>query len=190
MVDGSEARNSFNASFTIVLTCKGFRSGWFAGRRCRCTSCGYSRSTGSWWSRRPGLGSSFEDIRFVFQAKFSRPSHEPLPVHALRASRVHLQVGSHHLFNPADFRIIEQPADIELHVSFIELQSLQCHVHTDFVAKLETVDERLFRVVDSERYSVDSLFLNSSASLSRPILLSQSRLFYRADFISCRRPNT
>jgi hypothetical protein len=72
----------------------------------------------------------------------------------------------------------------------LELQSLQYHVHTDFVAKLETVDERVFRVVDSDWYSVDSLFLNSSASLSRPMLLSQGRLFSRADFISCRRPIT
>ena len=52
---------------------------------------------------------------------------------------------------------------VELLASPIEFQGLQYHVNTDFVAKLETVDERFFRIVDFDGYAVDLMFLKSSA---------------------------
>ena len=51
---------------------------------------------------------------------------------------------------------------IELLVSSIEFQGFQYHVHTDFVAKFETVGERFFRTVNFDGYAVDLMFLESS----------------------------
>jgi hypothetical protein len=85
-----------------------------------------------------------------------------MPVHSLWFSYIHFEIGAHHLFNPTDSCIFDYPLVIELLTSLIEFQSFQYHVHTDFVAELETVGECFFGTVDFDGYSVDFMFLKSS----------------------------
>ncbi|EKD39370.1 MAG: hypothetical protein ACD_75C00433G0008 [uncultured bacterium] len=51
---------------------------------------------------------------------------------------------------------------VELLANLIDFQGFQYHVHTDFVAELETVGERFFRTVNFDGYAVDLMLIKSS----------------------------
>src|SRR5262245_51140248 len=90
-------------------------------------------------------------------------ANAPVPTQRGRVRSNHgLQIGAHHSFNPADASVFEQFADRQPSDFFpIISERFNGNVNSDLIAVLETVCDRFFGRINSDRNPVDSDDVNS-----------------------------
>src|SRR5450759_69199 len=73
-----------------------------------------------------------------------------------------LQIRSHDICHAADFGVFPEVGRGRFPLSDAFLESLQCHVQTDFVPILETVNDGLGRMGHPDRHAVKHMGFNSN----------------------------
>ena len=81
-------------------------------------------------------------------------------------SQDRLEIGPHHIFDPAYSGVFEEFAEVQSVSRLVEFQRLEDDVYSDLVAEFEAVDQGFFRVVYFDERSIEQVLFDAASYAS------------------------